>query len=141
MMSAALRPGARIVSTTVDGRFPNRPVYTTTFGVGSDGATEWIVWFADRGRDDNPYSIVRPPIPWKKRMDAPDVALPAAGKVQLAAVIDQNGVTSAVSVLGGSESASEAARQLVTTWMFLPALRNNKPLEIDAYIEISFHGR
>jgi Gram-negative bacterial TonB protein C-terminal len=141
MMSAALRPSSRVLAPLVESRFPNRPLYTTSFEVGADGAMEWVIWFAEQTTRNEQYATVRPPVPWARVETAPDVALPP-GRFAAAAVIDKGGQASSVIVLsGGDAAAKEAAAKLIGQWVFLPALRNGEPIAVDTLIEISFRRR
>jgi hypothetical protein len=142
MMSAALRPSARVLAPIVEARFPNRSVYTTSFEVGGDGSMEWVIWFADQSGREAQYATVRPPVPWTRAAASPDAPPLPPGRFQIAAVIDKNGQLSSIIVLsGGDEAARQAAATLVTEWAFLPALRNGEPIAVDTLIEIGFRRR
>ena len=138
MMSAGLRPGARVIAPFVEARFPARPVYTTSFEVGADASMEWVIWFAEQNADEGHYLTIRPPVPWTRVATGPGPELPP-GRLEIAAVIDRAGQLSSVTVLnGGDRAAKEAAANLVTEWVFLPALRNGQPITVDTLIEINF---
>jgi Gram-negative bacterial TonB protein C-terminal len=142
MMSAALRPSARVLAPVVEARFPNRPVYTTSFEVGTDGLMEWVIWFADQNGREGQYVTIRPPVPWTRVGTGPDGPLLPPGRFEVAAVIDKAGQLSSVTVLnGGDQAAKEAAVSLVAEWAFLPALRNGEPIAVDTLIEIRFRRR
>jgi hypothetical protein len=137
MMSAALRPGARVIAPVVESRFPNRPVYTTSFEVGADGALEWVIWFAEQDTRDARFLTVRPPVPWSRVDQGPDPSAFLPGRLEIAAVIDKTGLPASVRVLNApSQSLADAATQLINGWVFLPALRNGEPIAVDALIEI-----
>jgi hypothetical protein len=141
MMSAALRPSARVIAPFVESRFPDRPLYTTSFEVGTDGLMEWVIWFAEQTARNEQYTTIRPPVPWTRTETAPDPSLPP-GRLEVAAVIDKSGQLSSVTVLnGGDQAAKEAAAKLIGEWDFLPALRNGQPITVDTLIEISFRHR
>ena len=142
MMSAALRPGARVIAPVVESRFPSRPVYTTSFEVGADGAMEWVIWFAEQDTRDARFLTVRPPVPWSRVDTGPDPASILPGRLEIAAVIDKTGLPSSVRVLNApNQPLSDAAAQLINGWVFLPALRNGEPIAVDALIEISYRRR
>jgi hypothetical protein len=99
MMSAALRPGARVIAPVVESRFPNRPVYTTSFEVGADGAMEWVIWFAEQDARDTRFLTVRPPVPWSRVDTGPDPSSVLPSRLEIAAVIDKTGLPASVRVL------------------------------------------
>jgi hypothetical protein len=142
MMSAALRPGARVIAPVVESRFPNRPVYTTSFEVGADGVVEWVIWFAEQATRDARFLTVRPPVPWSRVDARPDPSSFLPGRLVIAAVIDKTGLPASVRVLNApNQVLQDAAAQLINGWVFLPALRNGEPVAVDALIEISFRRR
>jgi hypothetical protein len=142
MMSAALRPGARVIAPVVESRFPNRPLYTTSFEVGADGALEWVIWFAEQDTRDTRFLTVRPPVPWSRVDPGPDPSSLLPGRLEIAAVIDKTGLPGSVRVLNApNQSLTDAATQLINGWVFLPALRNGEPIAVDALIEISYRHK
>lgn len=142
MMSAALRPGARVIAPVVEARFPNRPVYTTSFEVGADGALEWVIWFAEQDARAARFLTVRPPVPWTRVDTGPDPSSFLPGRLEITAVIDKTGLPASVRVLNApTQALSDAAAQLIGGWVFLPALRNGQPIAVDALIEISYRRK
>jgi hypothetical protein len=142
MMSAALRPGARVIPPVVESHFPKRPVYTTSFEVGADGTIEWVIWFAEQDGRDARFLTVRPPVPWSRVDTGPDPASLLPSRLEIAAVIDKTGLPASVRVLNApNQSVGDAATQLISGWVFLPALRNGEPTAVDALIELSFRSR
>jgi Gram-negative bacterial TonB protein C-terminal len=142
MMSAALRPGARVIAPVVEARFSNRPVYTTSFEVGADGAMEWVIWFAEQDARDTRFLTVRPPVPWSRIDPGPDPSSLLPDRLEIAAVIDKTGLPASVRVLNApDQSLADAAAQLINGWVFLPALRNGEPMTVDALIELSFRRK
>ncbi|PWU09319.1 MAG: hypothetical protein C5B51_06445 [Terriglobia bacterium] len=140
MMSVALAPGSRVLTAAVEQKFRDRPVYTTSFGVGADGSAEWIIWFALQGSSGS-YLSVRPPVPWNRYGEASDTE-PSRGRVQVTAVIDRDGRVDAVAVVQSSdESLRASAVRTIQEWEFLPALRNGEPVAVDVLIDIIFGGR
>jgi hypothetical protein len=141
VMSAALRPSARVIASSAETRFPNRAVYTTSFEIGTDGAMEWVIWFAEQTMHDGQYITIRPPVPWNRVSTAPERPIPS-GRFQVTAVIDKDGQPKSVNVLGaGDQVAKEMAASLIADWLFLPALRNGEPIAVDTLIEISFRRK
>jgi len=141
MMSAALRPSARVIDPSVEAHFPNRPVYTTSFELGRDGSMEWVIWFAEQGPTEDRYATIRPPLPWSREGGAPEAKL-LPGQFEAAAVIEKDGQLSSITVLTqGDEAGREAASKFVVDWAFLPALRNGEPITVDALIEVRFRPR
>ena len=114
MMSAALRPGSRVISPVVEARFPNRPVYTTSFEVGADGAMEWVIWFAEQDAKDARFQTVRPPVPWSRVDTGPDPSSILPGRMEIGVVIDKTGLPASVRVLNApNQSLRDAATQLI----------------------------
>jgi Gram-negative bacterial TonB protein C-terminal len=141
MMSAALQPRARVIPLLVEARFPNRPVFTTSFEVGADSSMEWVIWFAEKQVGKGQFMIIRPPVPWNSATKGSETSLPP-GQFEIAAVIDQDGLPNSITVLkGGDEEANKTAARLIAEWEFLPALSNGKPIPVDSLIEISFRHR
>jgi hypothetical protein len=142
MMSAALRPSARVIAPFIESRFPNRPLYTTSFEVGADGSMEWVIWFAEQTARNEQYTTIRPPVPWARIGTGLDPVLPPGRRFDIAAQIDKNGQTSSVNVLGGLDQATrDAVAKLIAEWVFLPALRNGEPITVDTLIEINFRRK
>jgi hypothetical protein len=101
---------------------------------------EWVIWFAEQRVSEDQYATIRPPLPWDQDGRGPDAALPP-GKLEVAAVIEQNGQLSSVTVLTGDERGREVAAKFIAGWIFLPALRNGEPITVDALIEVHFRPR
>jgi hypothetical protein len=139
MMSAALRPSSRVIAPSVEVRFPDRPVYTTSFEVAPDAA-EWVIWFALKTAPEG-LSSIRPPVPWNRHSEPPG-SRSRTGRIEIAASIDREGHTTALTVVRCSDEALRAtAAQVVQEWEFLPALRNGEPVAVDVLIDISFRSR
>jgi TonB family protein len=139
MMSAALRPSSRVIAPGVEVRFPDRSVYTTSFEVGADAA-EWVIWFALKTAAEG-LASVRPPVPWSRPSEPPG-SRSHTGRVEIAASIDREGHTTALTVVRCSDEALRAtAAQVVQEWEFLPALRNGEPVAVDVLIDINFRPR
>jgi len=140
MVSAPLRPGARVIAPSLEARFPNRPVYTTSFEVGRDGSWVWVIWFAEQNVPAAQYATITPPVPWN-RDDGTESAFPP-GRFEVAAVIDDNGELNSVTAIKGPDpTAREMAAKLIEQWAFLPALRNGVPITVDALIDLSIRPK
>lgn len=64
------------------------------------------------------------------------------GTVTLSAVIARDGQVGEVTVLSGSnDRLNEYARDALLAWRFLPALRNGKPVALQAVVRIPFRPR
>ena len=64
------------------------------------------------------------------------------GTVELTAVIDSNGSVSDVQVLNSvDERLQDYARNALLRWQFLPAVRNGKPVPLQAVVRIPFKPR
>jgi protein TonB len=104
----------------------------------------WLVWFAEHEPVPGaPPMEVKAPVPTHK-VDPKYIAAAAAerveGKVRLFGVIRKDGRVDGVALLHHLDvrldrSAAEALQQ----WVFEPALRNGRPVEVDAVFEIPFH--
>ena len=142
VLSAPLRPGARVIPGAIDARFRGRSVYTTSFLVTAEAGepADWVVWFAEREQPMGQNPAVRPPVPWRKlgRNPAPHPNGLPAGRVQLSAIIRQDGrVDSIVPLPGPDQGLNQIAIQALERWQFLPAVRNGEPVEVEAVVEIS----
>jgi len=64
------------------------------------------------------------------------------GTVELTAVIDSNGSVSDVQILNSvDERLQDYARNALLRWQFLPAVRNGKPVPLQAVVRIPFKPR
>jgi hypothetical protein len=141
MMSAALRPGARIIAPSVEAYFPNRALYTTSFEVGPEGSMEWVIWFAEQGPAGGQYVTIRPPVPWYRDAEGTEFVLPS-GQIKVVAVIDKNGRLNFITTAKGTDpTAGETASKLIAEWVFLPALRNGEPITVDALIDVRLRSK
>lgn len=146
MLSIGLRPGARVIPLAIDVRFSDRPVYTTSFELTTEAGrvTEWVIWFAELTADPGGNATLRPPVPWR-RLETGGAHSAAndspAGRVQLAGVIRKDGSIRLVSIIRGTdERSSQAGAELFQEWEFLPALKDGKPVEVEALIELTLEG-
>jgi TonB family protein len=102
----------------------------------------WMIWFAEREQQFGESAGVSPPVPLHKvdpKYIASAVEDRVEGKVRLAAVIRKDGHVDSVRLLRHlDERLDQSAEEAMHKWEFEPALRNGKPVEVDAVIEIPF---
>jgi hypothetical protein len=149
-MSVPLRPSSRVIPALVEARFAGRDVYTLLVpGPPLPEYTgDWILWFSERQAAPGVSQRILAPIPIRKYASdeaaAASADAPAAGTVQLSAIIDREGRVSAAKALTGA-TLSDAFRlravEELKTWEFQPALRNGEPVDVDIVVEISFQFR
>jgi TonB family protein len=142
-LSLPLRPSSRTIPQAIDARFEGRSVYTMVVPIenlpGYSG--DWILWFAERTPRPGDTPSMRAPLPYRKLepAGAGQSANRVERRMQIAAVIKQDGSVDRVSVL---KSAALAVEQAVTqdlrSWEFKPATRGGVPVDVDVVIEIPF---
>jgi TonB family protein len=142
-LSLPLRPSSRTIPEALDARFEGRSVYTMVVPIenlpGYSG--DWILWFAERTPRPGDTPSMRAPLPYRKL--EPAGAGKSANRVerrmQIAAVIKQDGSVDRVSVLKSTAPVVEqAAIQDLRSWEFKPATRGGVPVDVDVVIEIPF---
>jgi TonB family protein len=139
-------PTAPRVTEAPDPRLAGRVVYTVAIQMPNvtSYSGSWLVWFAEH--EPVPGAAppqVKPPVPLRK-VDPKYVAAAAAdrveGKVRLFGIIRRDGRVDGVALLLHLDNRLDAtAIEALTKWQFEPALRNGKPVEVDAVFEIPFH--
>jgi hypothetical protein len=142
-LSVPLRPSSRTIPSTIDARFQGRSVYTMVVPIENlpDYGGDWIIWFAERDQKPGEPSSMRAPIPFRKL--EPVGAMPSRARIewrlQIAAVIRQDGKLDGISLLRHSGPAAEqAVIHDLESWEFKPATRGGMPVDVDAVIEIPF---
>ena len=141
-LSVPLRPSSRTIPSSIDARFQGRSVYTMVVPIENlpDYGGDWIIWFAERGQKPG-EAAMRAPIPFRK-LEPAGVTLSRVRiewRLQIAAVIRQDGKLDSISLLRHSGAAAEqAAIHDLESWEFKPATRGGMPVEVDAVIEIPF---
>uniref|UniRef100_Q02AZ3 TonB family protein n=1 Tax=Solibacter usitatus (strain Ellin6076) TaxID=234267 RepID=Q02AZ3_SOLUE len=139
-------PSAARVTEAPDPRLAGRVVYTVAIQMPNvtSYSGSWLVWFAEH--EPVPGAAppqVKPPVPLRK-VDPKYVASAAAdrveGKIRLFGIIRRDGRVDGVTLLLHLDNRLDAtAIEALTKWQFEPALRNGKPVEVDAVFEIPFH--
>jgi TonB family protein len=158
MASARLVGGAgTVVKSPGEGRIPRaveppdprlagRVVYTIAIQMPNitSYSGSWQVWFAEREPlPGSPPVDMVPPEPLHK-VDPKYVAAAAAerveGTIRLAAVIRKDGHVDTITVLRQlDDRLDRTAQEALAKWEFAPALRNGRPVDVDAVFEIPFH--
>jgi len=137
--------GALRVSEAPDPRLSGRLVYTVAIQMPNvtSYSGSWLVWFAERQPEPGQGPIeMRAPVPLRK-VDPKYVASAAAdgiqGVVRLAAVIRKDGRVSDVSLIHHLDARlNRTAEEALLQWEFTPAMRNGRPVDVDAVFEIPF---
>jgi len=104
----------------------------------------WIIHFAELGAGDGPAEIAAPSV-----LNKVDPAYPpelmhdrVQGTVVLYAIIRADGSVTDVRVLSSiHEELDQSAAQALSRWHFAPGLKNGKPVDLEAVIQIPFHSR
>jgi TonB family protein len=138
-------PAAPRVTEAPDPRLAGRVVYTVAIQMPNvtSYSGSWLVWFAEH--EPVPGAAppqVKPPVPLRK-VDPKYIAAAAAdrveGKVRLFGIIRRDGHVDGVALLLHLDNRLDAtAIEALTKWEFEPALRNGKPVDVDAVFEIPF---
>jgi protein TonB len=138
--------GALRVSEAPDPRLAGRMVYTVAIQMPNvtSYSGSWLVWFAEHEPVPGATNVdMKSPVPLHK-VDPKYIAAAAAehieGKVRLFGVIRKDGHVDSIALIQHVDvrldrSAAEALGQ----WVFEPALRNGRAIEVDAVFEIPFH--
>jgi TonB family protein len=131
------------VSGAPDPRFLGRQVFSVA--IQSPNLTShsgsWLMWYADRA--ELPYkAVIYAPQPVHEvdpKYIATAVEERVEGTVRLAFVIGQNGrVTGVELVKGVDDRLDQSAIDALRKWQFTPAVREGKPVDVDALVEIPF---
>jgi TonB family protein len=137
-------PAAVRVAAAPDPMLEGRAVYAMTVQMPNitSFSGSWLIWFAERQQGFGQSAAVSPPVPLRKvdpKYIASAMAERVEGKVRLAAVIRKDGHVDEVKLLRHlDDRLDESAAEAMHKWEFEPALRNGKPVEVDAVIEIPF---
>ena len=141
----AVEPGAARVSNAPDPRLAGRVVYAVAIQMPNvtSYSGSWLVWYAEHEPVKGaPPLEMRVPVPLRK-VDPKYVASAAAdgiqGVVRLAAVIRKDGRVSDVSLIHHLDARlNRTAEEALLQWEFTPAMRNGRPVDVDAVFEIPF---
>ncbi len=131
------------VSGAPDPRFLGRQVFSVAIQSPNLTSHEgsWLMWYADR--EELAYrAVISAPQPLHK-VDPKYVATAAEehveGTVRLAFVISEDGrVFGIETVKGIDERLDRSAAEALLKWRFTPAIREGKPVAVDALVEIPF---
>ena len=134
------------VAEAPDPRLAGRVVYTVAIQMPNitSFSGSWLVWFAEHEPVPGAEPPqVRPPVPLRK-VDPKYIASAAAerveGKIRLFGVIRKDGHVDGITVLLNLDARLDnSAREALAKWQFEPALRNGRPVDVDAVFEIPFH--
>jgi TonB family protein len=138
-------PKALRVSAAPDPRLEGRVVYAMAIQMANvtSHSGSWMVWFAERiPQPGAPPANVRPPEP-RHKVDPAYIRSAAdqriEGVVKLAAVICKDGRVDRIELLSGIDNRlDESAVEALGKWLFVPALRDGAPIEVDAVFEVPF---
>jgi TonB family protein len=142
MDAPAGAPPATRVSAAPAPQFRGRAVYTLAIQAPSitSYSGSWLMWFAEREDPGRPGLVA----PFPRHKVDPVYAASAIderveGSVRLSAVIRADGTVAFVSVLRGvDERLDRSAVAAFSKWEFHPALREGRPVELDAVVDIPF---
>jgi hypothetical protein len=143
-LSVPLRPSSRTIPPAIDARFQGRSVYTLVVPIENLPAYggDWILWFAERDPKPGDAPSMHAPVPFRK-LEPVGAALSGnhvERRVQLAAVIKQDGTVDRVSLMKGAPPAvAQAVIQDLQSWEFKPATRAGTPVDVDVVVEIPFN--
>ncbi|HTS59285.1 MAG TPA: TonB family protein [Terriglobales bacterium] len=123
--------------------FGGRRSYAMTLNVPNlnSAGGSWVMHFAEL-EDGTPKGDLLAPV--ATRTVAPKYPLElmrenVAGTVMLSAVISSDGHVGQITVLTGTDDRlNEYARNALLGWRFMPALRNGKPVALQAVVKIPF---
>jgi hypothetical protein len=143
-LSVPLRPSSRTIPSNIDARFLGRSVYTMVVPIENlpDYGGDWILWFAEREQKPGDAPSMHAPVPFRK-LEPVNLMLAGnrvARRLQIAAVIKQDGRVDRISLLRRAAPAVEqAVIQDLESWEFKPATRGGTPVDVDVVIEIPFN--
>jgi TonB family protein len=134
------------VSEAPDPMLAGRVVYTVAIQMPNvtSFSGSWLVWFAEREPVPGATAVdMRAPVPLRKvdpKYVAAAVAERVEGIVRLRAVIRKDGHVEGISLLRHlDDRLDRTSEEALAKWEFTPALRNGKPVDVDAVFEIPFH--
>lgn len=142
-LSVPLRPSSRTIPAAIDARFQGRSVYTMVVPIENLPAYsgDWILWFAERDQKPGDAPSMHAPVPFRK-LEPVNAMLGGnrvERRVQVSAVIRQDGTVDHISLVRGANAAVEqAVTQDLQSWEFKPATRDGAPVAVDVVIEIPF---
>jgi TonB family protein len=134
------------VSEAPDPRLSGRVVYAVAIQMPNvtSYSGSWLVWFAEHEPVPGSGPVdMRAPVPLHK-VDPKYIAAAAAerveGKVRLYGVIRKDGHVDSIALLQHVDvRLDQSAAGALAQWVFEPALRNGRAVDVDAVFEIPFH--
>jgi TonB family protein len=138
--------GALRVTESPDPRLSGREVYSTAIQMPNvtSYSGSWLVWFAEHDPIRGSATVdMKAPVPLHK-VDPKYIAAAAAehveGKVRLYGVIRKDGRVDSIALIQHVDvRLDQSAAGALAQWVFEPALRNGRPVDVDAVFEIPFH--
>jgi TonB family protein len=140
------KTGALRVTESPDPRLSGRVVYTVAIQMPNvtSFSGSWLVWFAEHevAAGSGPVDM-KAPVPLHKvdpKYIAAAVAERVEGKVRLYGVIRKDGHVDSIALIQHVDvRLDQSAAGALAQWVFEPALRNGRPVDVDAVFEIPFH--
>jgi hypothetical protein len=137
--------GAMRVTEAPDPRLSGRIVYTVAIQMPNvtSYSGSWLVWFAEHEPVPGSGPVeMKAPVPLHK-VDPKYIAAAAAehveGKVRLFGVIRKDGHVDSIALIQHVDvRLDQSAAGALGQWVFEPALRNGRPVDVDAVFEIPF---
>jgi len=132
------------VSSAPDPLWNGREVYAMSLQMPNvtSYSGSWLIWFAERREEAGAGGVLTLPVPLRKvdpKYFPGAVADRVEGNVRLAAVIRKDGRVESVRLLRRlDDRLDQSAQEAMAKWQFEPALRDGRPVEVDALIEIPF---
>ena len=134
------------VTEAPDPRLAGRVVYAVAIQMPNvtSFSGSWLVWFAEHEPVPGaPPLEMKAPVPLHK-VDPKYIAAAAAerieGKVRLFGVIRRDGHVDGITLIHHLDARLDrSATEALGQWVFEPAQRNGRPVEVDAVFEIPFH--
>jgi TonB family protein len=137
------RPPGTAVSGAPDPHFLGRQVFSVAIQSPNLTSHEgsWLMWYADRA-EMTYRALISAPQPLHK-VDPKYIATAAEekveGTVRLRFVISSDGRVYGVETVKGIDARLDrSAVEALSKWQFTPALREGKPIDVDALVEIPF---
>jgi TonB family protein len=137
--------GALKVTEAPDPRLAGRVVYTVAIQMPNitSYTGSWLVWFAEHEPVPGSGPVdMKAPVPLHKvdpKYIAAAVAERVEGKVRLYGVIRKDGRVDSIALIQHVDvRLDQSAAGALAQWVFEPALRNGRPVDVDAVFEIPF---
>jgi len=143
--AAPERELAARVSSAPDPRWQGREIYTVAIQMPNvtSYSGSWIVWFAEHEPlPGAPPLAMKPPLPLRK-VDPKYIVTAmeegVEGTVRLSAVVRKDGRVEEIEFLKRLDARLDrSAEEALSKWIFEPAERDGRPVDIDAVFEIPF---